>query len=65
MIMHYLPSDYCPYYDDPDGPNGACEGPVSVIDEVCLEDYSDCWWVYRCEKHSAQYHDNYCFHEDR
>ena len=28
-----------------------CWGEVEVVDEVCTEDYSDCWWIHACEGH--------------
>jgi hypothetical protein len=37
-----------------------CWGPVSLTDEICSEDYSDCWDFYQCEAH-ALCHTSLCY----
>lgn len=35
-----------------------CWGQVWATDEICNEDYSDCYWLHACEGHQYCYVEN-------
>jgi hypothetical protein len=47
-------SEECPYIDDDNAPEGPCEGPCEVVDEINGGD--DWYWVHRCQKHAKVYY---------